>query len=378
MRRERLSLGLVLVLCSCWLVPQAAWGDGPAVPTDEEIAELVAGLDADEFLARERAMDALIAAGEPAIEPVAEAALGSSPEVSLRGVRILEELAMSEDVALGDLAVQSLDNISTSGNSVAANAALVTLESLAQQREERAIRELERLGAVVSRSQIQVNLQIINQIVNIEIGDNWQGEPDDLRHLRWLVQTRMITLAHPDVTDEHLSYVGRMTGLQVLKINRASISGEGFAQLEHLNNLRQLEVLYAPLGDDSIDLILDLPNVQYVRMIGNDFSREGADRLRDNLRALTIDIRRGAFLGVSCTTLEGQCNISSVEPNSAAQRAGLQAGDRVISIDEEPVPDSPTLTLIVSQYGPGEKAEIVVVRNGEEQNFEVEFGEWDN
>ena len=55
----------------------------------------------------------------------------------------------------------------------------------------------------------------------------------------------------------------------------------------------------------------------------------------------------------------------------AAQKAGVQAGDVIISINGNEVNTFTQLTGIVNQYRPGDKVDVKIVRNGTEHNYEV-------
>jgi S1-C subfamily serine protease len=76
----------------------------------------------------------------------------------------------------------------------------------------------------------------------------------------------------------------------------------------------------------------------------------------------------------------GGAIISSIEPGSAAERGGLKRGDVITSFNGARVADTNSLRNRVAATGPGSKATLVVVRDGEERTLtvpldEVEAGE---
>ena len=84
------------------------------------------------------------------------------------------------------------------------------------------------------------------------------------------------------------------------------------------------------------------------------------------------------FLGVSTTDpTDGSPGalIVQVEDGSPAAIAGLQPGDRIVSIDDEAVPGSGELRGIVQEKQPGETVKVVAVRDGKEQTFNVKLGQ---
>jgi S1-C subfamily serine protease len=89
-----------------------------------------------------------------------------------------------------------------------------------------------------------------------------------------------------------------------------------------------------------------------------------------------------AFLGVSARTAADDQNgdvgtgaeIVSVEPDSAAAKAGLQVGDVVTAVGDRPVTTSTELTAAVRSQAPGEKVDLTVRRGDRTQTAEVTLG----
>jgi serine protease Do len=67
--------------------------------------------------------------------------------------------------------------------------------------------------------------------------------------------------------------------------------------------------------------------------------------------------------------------IARVYPDSAAKQYGLEAGDIVIGIDDEPIVDPEALIQIVANNRPGTRIEIKVVRNGKTKLLDLVLGE---
>jgi Do/DeqQ family serine protease len=67
--------------------------------------------------------------------------------------------------------------------------------------------------------------------------------------------------------------------------------------------------------------------------------------------------------------------ISSVSPDSAAERAGLKRGDVIRSFNGQPVHDTNTLRNRVAESGPGSTADILIVRDGAEKHVSVKLDE---
>jgi len=102
-----------------------------------------------------------------------------------------------------------------------------------------------------------------------------------------------------------------------------------------------------------------------------DLARIVADQLVDG------DEVRLALLGVSTTAVpsgEAGAQVAEVVPGSAADDAGIEVGDRVVALDDEPITDSGRLRAQVIRRAPGEPVTLTVVRDGDERELEVTLG----
>lgn len=93
-------------------------------------------------------------------------------------------------------------------------------------------------------------------------------------------------------------------------------------------------------------------------------------------------VQRG-MLGVTITTMNGSLAkekevdfvkgvwVETVGEESAAEKAGIAAGDIIVKVDGINVATSPRLQEIIAQHRPGDKLSIVVNRKGKEKEFQV-------
>ena len=58
--------------------------------------------------------------------------------------------------------------------------------------------------------------------------------------------------------------------------------------------------------------------------------------------------------------------VAVVTPASPAAEAGLEVGDVVVAVDDQPINGSGGLVGVIRDHSPGDKISIVVVRDGEE------------
>jgi len=67
--------------------------------------------------------------------------------------------------------------------------------------------------------------------------------------------------------------------------------------------------------------------------------------------------------------------VQQVMPNSAAEAAGLLAGDVLIAFDGEPVTDLRGYSTLLKAKSPGDEVEVTVLRDGEEKTVTATLGE---
>jgi len=65
-----------------------------------------------------------------------------------------------------------------------------------------------------------------------------------------------------------------------------------------------------------------------------------------------------------------------VVSGSAAEAAGIQAGDLILKIGEKQIASGEELSSAIGEYKPGDKATLTIQRDGKESTVEVTFGEY--
>jgi serine protease Do/serine protease DegQ len=97
------------------------------------------------------------------------------------------------------------------------------------------------------------------------------------------------------------------------------------------------------------------------------------------------EVRRG-LLGVSVQSIDAELAeslkmknangalVSQVMPGSAAEKAGIEPGDVLLSVDGETVADAASLRLRVGMHGAGDSIKIVLIRDGKTRTVTAELG----
>ncbi len=346
-------------------------------PDAERILKWVQDLDSDRFVDRELATTRLIQAGVAAIDPVIQALESNSLEVTTRGVHILQELALDSDLAISDAARKALEKVATPRVTSAARRAAEALARLDLIRHERALLDLKQLGAEVSESHSALGFQMIEQL-SIEIGDQWRGTSADLARLTWLQSVDRLILSHPQCDDKTLAMVAQIPDLRALTIHSATVSKDGIAHLRHSDNLRTLNVLYCPIGDETVTRLGEIASLGSLRLFGTRVSAEGRGRLAQALPQTDIDVRGGAFLGIGCDPKRVGCIINTVRPGSAAEQGGLQVGDLIAKYEGQAVRDFDELTAAIAKNRPGDTVTVQIERGDQTIDKRLELGAWES
>lgn len=88
------------------------------------------------------------------------------------------------------------------------------------------------------------------------------------------------------------------------------------------------------------------------------------------LQSITTELAESMAL----KTTEGAL-IAQPQPNSPASKAGLKAGDVIISIDGTPIKEMPEVARKIAAAQPGSTVEVGIIRDGTAQSVNVTLGE---
>lgn len=281
-----------------------------------QLSEWVTQLDDDRYEARQHAQQNLEQLGQPALDAVVEAASSGSLERVTRAVSIL--LKWSEDENQG-LRLEVLERIANLPNRP--REAAMASRLLADAREQAALETLTKLGAQYGRDghvHGLDNLQVL-------IGPNWQGGTEGLKHL------------------------------------------------QDVHHATTVSLVATPLEDSALAELSKLPSVQRIEIYSTAISRDSAKKFDKEHPNIQVDIRT-ALLGVR--GMQHGTNISEVEPNSAADKAGIKRGDRITEFDGEPVANFEELTEKIRDRNPGDTAKLTIIRNEKSREVKVTFSDW--
>jgi serine protease Do len=114
-----------------------------------------------------------------------------------------------------------------------------------------------------------------------------------------------------------------------------------------------------------------------------DVAMNVADQLRDNghvsrarLGVTIQSLDQGLAKSFGLDTAKGAL-VASVEKDSPADQAGIEAGDIILSVGGQPIADSSELPVKIASRQPGSKVDVEVWRKSRKQSLSVKLGEMD-
>jgi hypothetical protein len=372
---------LATLILGASLQPISAQGN-PAPATTEatvDAAALVQQLDADAYDERERATTQLAEAGAAAIDPLTARLPGGSREMIVRGMYVLSRLSLSRDEAIAGRARQTLETFAADPETPLGRQADVALDDLNGRILAETVARLRDLGAKVEIEVVSAAGIIRENVALLSIGEEWRGEPKDLELVRRLGSASEVRLIGDRFDDSAVAIVAELKDLQRLTLKKIKLTREGLAKLEPIETLSEFQIFYCS-GDEAIPTLEKLKSLGTLRLYGTKLTDEGIARLERTFGANgqgTLDIRRGAFLGVRGASIQEGALITDVVEGSAAADAGMRPGDILVMIDEKPVADFETVLTHVGEFLPGHEVKFGVLRNGERFERKVVLGEWE-
>lgn len=334
-----------------------------AAPVSADIARWIRELDDSHFVTRRNATERLIETGYPAIEPLMKALAASNLEVATRGIYVLKALALSKDVPTQNAAADALQELTRLPARGAARQAATTLAALGEVRQQQALSELQDLGAQISMNErIMAFAPVVG--LSVVIGPNWQGQVDDLQRFRWLVDVQEVSFIGRQFTDEWIRSVAYLPSVERVLVKHAAISNEAVKSISQLKRVTKVDLMYTPISDQALDYLREMKSLRELRLYGTDITADAVAQYRVAATPVTIDFKKGAFLGVMCQQPPLPCQVIEVVPNSAAAAGGVKVDDVIVRYGGEPIRHFDDLRNLISKNKVGDSVLIQVARGG--------------
>jgi hypothetical protein len=168
-------MGLFVVVTMVFGLALARGAEGPApagsgeAMSDEQIAKLIAQLDAERYAERQAASQKLEAAGKAAIPSLAKLAVGDSLEATVRAIDLLKKFYGASDEATKQAAKEALETVAKSDQKAAAKRAQDALRPVPSPYGTNAAGGLN-FGVVVGgQAGLKKSMKIVNGVKEIDV-----------------------------------------------------------------------------------------------------------------------------------------------------------------------------------------------------------------
>ena len=147
-----------------------------------------------------------------------------------------------------------------------------------------------------------------------------------------------------------------------IKGDKVTVDGKDASEIKdgdvsvRVHKIRDAMALRAPMPPDA-------PNWNFNFDDGNRISLFAEDPNR-------------AMLGIVTEAADKGAKVVSISKGSAAEKAGLKAGDIITRIDNQKVEGPDDVTKAIRKNKPGAKIEIGLLRDGKAQKLTAELGQW--
>ena len=377
---------LVLLVVHGFASP--AWTQPPNAPPARPFETLIEDLDNPRFETRMVATRQLVAAGGAAIDPVAQALHRGQPSLELqtRGLRILESIARTDDPMVGIRAEQALRSLAVVEIGGLARRAAGSLYKLQLHYCEIAAKKLSDAGAVVETSPVVNRQGPPLSIYRLTLGSEWKGDAEIFAEVQRFEEISLIHFDHPDINNDYLKPLGNLDTIVSLEIKRANIDDAGIAMLSELERVVRIEIYHTPISDASVEALSNFKAHTYL-LYGTKITAAGKADLIRRAPAARVDVRRGGFLGIGGgdrdpVNVPGEepksvgFTVAEVEPNSAAEAAGIRPNDVILSYDGKAVGSFLEIKDMIAENAVGDTVEVILMRNEKKKTVKVTLREW--
>lgn len=356
---------LVRLLVVGWLLLSAGVCDQVEVSAQESpssgepksIQYWVEQLGNESYLRREMASKTLVSAGAAAVGPLADVIRVGDLEVVERATAALIEIATDNMPREDGGAYERLRLLARQTVGRSASITRGAQREVSQFRYRQARDSLAAAGVPVGMTEFAIGAQSLPRML-VQIDQRWNGDTDVLQWLAWLEGVENARVSIPHVTKQVVECVAQIPDLRSLVIADAAIDEAALEPLTRISQIETLDIRYARLTSKQGEMIVAIPLRSSLNLMGTGLSEQQVDAMRAATPGLNIEFRRGGFMGVTCTDNFESCIINSVLERSAAEAAGLIAGDVIVQIGETPVHRFRDLQDAINECVAGDEVEV--------------------
>ncbi|MEQ1825442.1 MAG: PDZ domain-containing protein [Pirellula sp.] len=354
---------LILVLCILVLLFHGSAVNSQNAEETERSKQLqawIADLGDPDYSRRQYATIQLNLNKAESVRLVVKALEIATGEQADRLFHLVSSIASDPYSGDGEFAFKAIENIAKHRSTSRATRAQKILQAIGNEQQEAAQDKLLHMGIDIRDRQMQVissRVEVRNALV---IDPSFTGVEADLECLRWLSMVEFVKLEGPRISRETLKHVIKIPNLKRLQLINTNLQSTDIDVLLDAPDLDLLEFVYAPIGDESIELLTQLPVIGDLYLFGTKLSADGQRDLKARIDGPDLLVSRGGFLGIQCQ--HTSVIIEDVVANGAAEAAGLRRRDKILSINSVPVYIFEDIRRELANHAAGEQVVVKIER----------------
>jgi hypothetical protein len=262
--------------------PAAAAADARTAAADQDVRRWIAELGSDQFRVRQNASFALLRAGLRSLPLLLEAVDSRDAEVSRRATDLLLAFCQADDDTVAWAAREALVRIAAKPAHPAANRVANALRRMEGELARRAVRELQKLGAVIYES---------DQGTRVMLGRAYRGGASGMVMLESLPHLVSLTIQQADVQDADFAHLRSQQELETLSVVDVGVGDEALAQISGLVRLKSLYFARTELTSAGLVHVKNLSNLTYLSLQNSrKITDEGLAHLARLVRLKALDL----------------------------------------------------------------------------------------
>ena len=168
------------------------------------------------------------------------------------------------------------------------------------------------LSTKAEKAKLKAELKLVAEQLNVSIEEDLESNgsffalsmlfppasftDEDLQELQPYYKVfSKVSLVSSDITDDGLYFLGKMTNLRALYLQKTSIDGSGLVYLRELPYLETLNLSYTQVNDASVLNLIQHPELMEVYLHNNGLSPEVIKALRDNQSRKKFLLEEGPY-----------------------------------------------------------------------------------
>lgn len=386
MRISIVPIGCILLLLNVSSSQIAAQEDPPASATNPTEAQSPAqapvaaltGQQLDEFIAtefkrlddrsfhgRQLASSRLMQYPTEVVEAIRQNITSSSVNQASAMIQLLDRFATKKDLDTSTQAYTLLAELAKLKSTSIGSMAHRSIVAIEDAKEVQAFEMLTHAGLEIGYLRISINgtnpdNDSSSTALRYRSGD-FTGKRELLGYLRFLRNISIVVLEGAEVDRDLLLRIVELPNVKKVLIANATLNAQDLRVLASISELKHLELAYVPVNDELVEVLNDLALTESLWLFGTKVTAEGEKKIREQLAGLEIYRGAGGFVGIQSSPF-GPVRVSKIEPNSGAEKGGVQPNDIITEVDGVEVKDFDAFRAEIGKHGPGVKIRLKILR----------------